>query len=212
VPVRTTDRFKTAVTFDMPGATWDYVNSLHALYRFHENWPYGMLCHITGEVDSGIRSVGLWLDRTTEQEYFRRVALEVITDSIHEIGPPPVDPSGNNFEPRAIEVTRVAMTDACRPFADIGSDADGSAIHVLDTEPVILSIPKAATQFRPFAAFDPEHEAPGGLIIAWDTSDGNEHQVWASKDHAMKALAEHKSELEIFPLKRISFGSSELNA
>lgn len=196
----------------MPGATWDYVNALHALYRFHENWPYGMLCHITGEVDSGIRSVGLWLDRDTEQEFFRKTAVEVITESVHDIGPPPADPAASNFEPWAVGVSRVVMTAACDAFADIGSDADGSAINVLGTTPVIVSVPSGETQFRPFAAFDPAHEAPGGLIIAWDTTDGYEHQVWASEDHARGALSSTDPDLKIYPLKRISFGASELHA
>src|SRR4051794_39439290 len=112
----------------MPGATWEYVNELHALYRFHENWPDGMLCHITGEVGEGIRSIGLWRNRRLEQEYFVRVAVEVITDSIGEIGPPPVDAAAGNFEPRGTAISRALMTDLCEAFAGIGEDPDGSAI------------------------------------------------------------------------------------
>lgn len=183
----------------MPGATWDYVNELHAQYHFHENWPNGMLCHITGEVDEGIRSIGLWRNRELEQEYFRSVAVEVITDSIHDLGPPPADAEAGNFEPRASSLSRVLMTDLCAAFTDIGEDADGSAINVLGTEPVIATIRCGAADYL-------DH-APEGLIIAWTTEDDDceiEHQVWAS--------AEYASGGEIHPLKRISFGSSELLA
>lgn len=181
----------------MPGATWDYVNELHAQYRFHENWPNGMLCHITGEVDEGIRSTGLWRNRELEQEYFRRVALEVITKSIHEIGPPPAEAEAENFAPRGCSISRVLITDLCSAFADIGEDLNGDAIHALGTEPVIATLRCGAAEYL-------DH-APEGLILAWTTKDDEvetEHQVWAS--------AELASGDEIHPLRRISFGASEL--
>jgi hypothetical protein len=175
----------------MPGATWDYVNELHAQYRFHENWPNGMLCHITGEVDEGIRSIGLWRNREMEQEYFRRVALEVITDSIHDLGPPPAQAEAENFAPRATALSNVLLTDLCAAFADIGEDLDGSAINALGTEPVLAI-------GAPSPLVGDEHE---GLIIAWSEA-GVDHQVWTSDELA--------SGDEVYPLKRISFGSSEL--
>lgn len=183
----------------MPGATWEYVNELHAQYRFHENWPNGMLCHITGEVDEGIRSTGLWRNRELEQEYFRRVAMEVITNSIHEIGPPPAEAEAENFAPRDCAISRVLLTDLCSAFADIGEDHDGSAINALGTEPVIATRRCGAAEYL-------DH-APDGLILAWTTSDEDgetEHQVWAT--------AEHASGDEIHTLRRISFGSRELRA
>ncbi|MBJ7354751.1 MAG: hypothetical protein JHC98_07995 [Thermoleophilaceae bacterium] len=197
MPAKATDRFGTAVTFEMPGATWDYVNELHAQYRFHENWPNGMLCHITGEVDEGIRSIGLWRNRELEQEYFRRVAVEVITDSIRDLGPPPVDAEAENFEPRAASVSGVLLTELCTAFADIGEDSDGRAINALGTEPVIATLPCGDADYL-------DH-APEGLIIAWTTEgpDGcSQHQVWAASEHASGG--------EIHPLRRISFGLSEL--
>lgn len=176
----------------MPGATWDYVNELHGKYRFHEVWPNGMLCHITGEVDEGIRSIGLWRSRELEQEYFLGVAVEVITDSIHDIGPPPADAAAGNFEPRASAISNVLLTDLCEDFADIGEDLDGSAINALGTEPVIT------IGGAPLLAGE-EYE---GLIIAW-TEDGVEHQVWTATEHALGG--------EVHALKRISFGARELH-
>jgi hypothetical protein len=195
-PAKETDRFRTAVTFEMPGATWEYVNALHAMYRFHENWPKGMLCHITGEAESGIRSIGIWRSRELEQEYFRRVAVEVITESVRVIGPPPAEAEAENFEPRACAISRVLLTDLCAAFADIGEDPDGGAIHMLGTDPVI---DRGAPVLEPGTTCE-------GLILAWTTSDPGgavEHRVWTSADHALG---------ESLPLRRISFGSTELPA
>lgn len=209
VPAVVTDRFKTSVTFDMPGATWDYVNAMHTSYLFHENWPDGMLCHITGEVGTGIRSLGLWTNRETEQEFFRKVAMVIITDSIHELGPPPVETEAESFAPRAQTIERVVMTELCEAFADIGPDLDGSAIHTLGTDPVIVSFPSSAKRFRSFEPYKSTDQAPEGLIIAWTTSGPErklDHQVWASAEHAGESVPGS----EIHGLKRISFGSSEL--
>lgn len=210
VPAIVTDRFKTLVTFDMPGATWDYVNAMHKTYRFHENWPEGMLCHITGEVGSGIRSIGLWTNREIEQEFFRKVAMVIITDSIHELGPPPVETDGESFAPRDQVIERVVLTELCDAFADIGPDLDGDAIHSLGTEPVIVSFPSRAKAFRPFEPFKSKDEAPEGLIIAWTTNgpEGKfDHEVWSSSEHAGEPVPGS----ELHGLKRISFGSSELH-
>jgi hypothetical protein len=212
VPARTTDRFKTLVTFDMPGATWDYVNLLHEKYKFHEQWPYGMLCHITGEIDAGISSIGLWRDRAVEQDYFRKVALGVITESINQIGPPPSDSAGGDFEPRERAMSNLVMTDLCDGFADIGEDVDGGAIHVLGTEPVLVTFPSGVPHSRPIEQLKLDGSAPVGLIIAWDSTgvEGTrEHQVWSSEELAMQAVTDFEPEL--LPLKRISFGSSELH-
>jgi hypothetical protein len=198
----------------MPGATWDYVNEMHAQYAFHENWPEGMLCHITGEVDEGIRSIGLWTNREVEQKYFRTVALGVITDSIHELGPPPEDSGAENFEPRESAISRLLLTAACESFADIGPDNDGSAINALDTEPVIATLDSDARGFQPFAFLGDDHAVPEGLIIAWNsngTSPAREHQVWASAEEASQHLTDLDQAPEIHPLKRISFGASELH-
>lgn len=192
--------FTTAVTFDMPGATWDYVNALHAEYHFDERWPEGMLCHITGEVDRGVRSIGLWRTQALEQEYFRKVAVEVITASIQKLGPPPGADAGENFEPRPEGITGLLATDLCESFADIGPDDDGAAIAALGTQPVIATVDTSSEQ-SVFAG-----DLADGLIVAWTavTSEGEvEHQVWASEDCAPAAAKSH-------PLKRISFGSSEL--
>ncbi|MGH2959920.1 MAG: hypothetical protein ACRDKE_09960 [Solirubrobacterales bacterium] len=140
----------------MPGASWEYINELHAQYRFHENWPVGMLCHITGEVDDGIRSVGLWRNRELEQEYFRSIAMDVITDSVHDLGPPSADAEAGNFEVSDLAVSRVLLTGLCAEFADIGEDADSTAINILGTEPVLATRHCGAAEYL-------DH-APEGLI------------------------------------------------
>jgi hypothetical protein len=195
--------FTTDVTFDMPGATWDYVNAMHAEYRFHEHWPAGMLCHITGEVDQGIRSIGIWRNRELEQHYFQNVAIEVITKSIQKLGPPPIDADGENFEPRSSRITGLLASSLCNAFADIGPDLDADAINALGTTPVIACFGSSADTPTVFGL----DEIPEGLIIAWtiSTPEGErELQVWASAEQA-PATETHK-------LRRISFGSSELQA
>ncbi len=203
-----TDRFTLAVTFEMNGIEWEYVNQLHSHYKFHEHWPPGMLAHITSEFDGGIRSVGLWTNRRDEQTYFRQTAIPVITDSIMEMGPAV---AGNqdaaiDFEPVSRTVDHLTISGLARAFADIGADEDASAVHVLGGQPVVVRVELGDAT--------PSRVSGEGLIAAWSEHDEDvriETQVWATTDHAEGAGAlEAESPVSIDRLKRISFGADEL--
>lgn len=205
-----TDRFTLSVTFEMNGIDWDYVNRLHSHYRFHEDWPPGMLAHVTSEFDGGIRSVGLWTNRLDEQTYFRQTAIPVITDSIMEMGPAV---AGNqdaaiDFEPVSRTVDHLTVSGLARAFADIGADEDASAIHALGGQPVVVRIELGDSA--------PTRASGEGLIAAWSEHDDDvriETQVWATTDHAESAGAlETELPLSIDRLKRVSFGADELDA
>lgn len=202
-----TDRFQLGVTFEMAGIDWNYVNALHAQYKFHERWPAGMLCHITGEFDGGIRSAGLWTDVIDEQKYFRQTAVPVITDSIMAMGPAVSDEETIDFEPVSREVMHLCLTRLANSFADIGADEDASAVHALGGQPVAvrLHISEGVTALG---------DEVDGLVVAWTERDGErpvETQVWSSADHAERAGAlAHAGLTEMNPLRRISFGPAEL--
>lgn len=222
--------FTWAVTFDMPGLDWSYVNALHGRYRFHENWPEGMLCHFTGPVSGGIRTIGIWTNRAEEQEYFRKTAIEVITNSVRELGPPPAGDQAGDFEPDASDIHRLVLSDECTAFADIGEDADASAVHVLGTQPVTARFEYSALDTRDYDATIAKlsHGAalPEGMLLALTELRGSalvETQVWTSEEAArdyleasyIPAMAE-RTQSDVRPtydkLNRISFGGDALRA
>lgn len=233
-PALTSNRFRCAVTFSLVGADWEYVNALHATYKFHESWPAGMLCHITGVVEDGVRSIGLWTERDVEQAYFRLIAAQIITDSVQTIGPPPAaTDEGGDFEPTARQLIHVIASEAVHAFVDIGEDADASAVEALGTRPVAIDL-----DLRPFddsvyeeltAALGYEDSVPEGMIVAWaEREDAGifATQVWSSEEQAQFGLeseylpalrrvvgpaAAELLQPKIRPISRISFGSSELD-
>lgn len=226
-------RFQLAVTFDLQGATWDFINQLHAAYRFHEYWPPGMLCHITGETAQGVRSLGIWTDEHDEQAFFRDVAVKVITQSMQDLGVPEGDHGAMDFEPTARKIDNLIVGPLLEDFQDIGPDPEANAVHRLGTQPVALDC--TFTQARRQEVRDAERlldldrVAPEGLILLLDESDEDgqisQCQVWRSRSEALDhwernflpALVDvggATTELPPIPivrdLKRISVGSTEL--
>lgn len=220
--------FTWAVTFDMPGLDWSYVNALHGQYRFHENWPDGMLCHFTGPVSGGIRTIGIWTNRAEEQEYFRKTAIEVITNSVRELGPPPAGDQAGDFEPDASDIHRLVLSTECEAFADIGEDADASAIGALGTQPVTARFEYSTLDPHDYdatiAQLGQDAALPEGMLLGLTERRGRslvETQIWKSEDVARETLAasyipamSERSHAEvrpvIDPLYRISFGGRTL--
>lgn len=220
--------FTWSVTFDMIGLDWEWVNALHGQYRFHENWPDGMLCHFTGPVSGGVRTIGIWTDRAQEQEYFRKTAIEVITNSVRELGPPPAGDQAGDFEPVARDIHRLALTHACEAFADIGEDADASAINALGTQPVTARFEFSALDAHDYDATIAQlgwgAALPEGMLLALTERRGPaliETQIWSSEAIARETLEagyipamSERMNVEARPtydrLNRISFGGDAL--
>lgn len=218
--------FDLAVTFDMAGVSWDYINQLHRRYGFHERWPDGMLCHITGLSASGIISLGIWTNAADERAFFTRVASSVITDSIREQGAPITeDGASADFSPYARELHRLTIGSDVGSFVDIGEDADATAIGVLGSEPVTVQIDLNGVDADAFDSAMRElgydQQIPDGLLVQCvELSDGQlfESQCWASEDSARAALnSEYLPALQtvganptasFHRLKRISFGGA----
>lgn len=227
-------RFQLAVTFDLRGAEWEFVNKLHAVYRFHEYWPPGMLCHITGETADGVISVGVWTDEHDEQAFFRDVAVKVITQALQDFGVPAGDFGAMDFQPVSRHVDNLIVGPLLGDFQDIGPDLDASAVFRLGTQPVSLDC--TFPQAHPNELCDAERqlglhrEAPEGLLMLLDERDEEgrpkQSQIWRSRGEALDywkrsflpALIDVGGATTARPprpvardLKRISVGSSELD-
>jgi hypothetical protein len=222
-------RFAIAVTFEMPGVSWDYVNELHHAYRFHERWPSGMLCHITGSTDDGVTSIGIWTDVDTEAKYFGETAVNVISEFINANGPTHGDQGAMDYQPTQRSIQRLTLGPQAHMFADIGIDLDASAVGQLGGAPVAVEIKLGDCSYDDYDAAMTElgynDSLPNGLIaqLAQRNGDGlSETQIWASAEAAKNSM-----ESEFFPvirrtvpnaempepriLKRISFSAAEMD-
>lgn len=229
-------RYRLNVTFEMAGADWDFVNKLHAAYRFQDRWPQGMLCHLTGIKDGAIVSQGIWTTEEAESAFFRDVAVGVITAAMHDIGPSEGAHGAMDFEPVARNVDRLILGPLLAKFQDIGADLDATAISCLGTDPVALDTAFHGVTKQQLSeavhALSLTRAAPEGLILLLNESgtDGVPHQsqFWRSIDEAMSfwenaflpALidigacksGEQAFEPSIRELKRISVDSAEFDS
>lgn len=184
--------FKLCVTFDMVGAGWDFVNSLHSAYKFEENWPTGMLCHLTSESSDGMRIHGIWTTPEVQSAYFRNVVVKVITRAMGDLGPAAGKHGAIDFEPNSRNIEQLIIGSLLAEFQDIGADRDGRAIQRLGSDPVALhksfeGVPSAdivnASRELGLSACAPE-----GLLLLLDEldADGVAHhtQVWRSQKEA----------------------------
>jgi hypothetical protein len=226
--------FEWAVTFDLAGVEWEYLNQLHRGYAFHERWPEGMLCHITGATDDGIASLGIWTNERDEQEYFTSVATEVITKAVREQGAP-MTAQGEiaDFSPTARPIHRLMLNPAAAAFVDIGEDTDVKAIGALGGEPVSVRLEHlglAAAEFdAAMSGLGYDDELPAGLLVQCvELEDGKlfETQIWTDIDAARRTLDDKYlpaisaagserggtvADPAIGSLKRVSFGGASFS-
>lgn len=215
------------VTYDMPGIDWEYVNALHTNHDFTDEWPQGLLGHLTGEIEGGFRAIGIWSSREVEQEYFRKTVMEVITDSVHELGPPPGEDQAVDFEPNGRSVHRLVLAGECASFADIGPDVDGSAVHALGGSPVAVYFELPAENLDRYddliRRLGYDQALPEGMLLALTERSGDrlfETQVWDSQEQALGEFSTYLPQLQDFAgeevsadlnaLRRISFGAEPL--
>ncbi|MFT4048698.1 MAG: hypothetical protein QM648_02535 [Solirubrobacterales bacterium] len=209
------------VTYDTPGMSWEYSNAVHESFRFHEDWPEGLLVYLLGESEAGHRSAGIWTGPQAEQAFFAKIAIDVLTDSVHELGAPASD-----FEPVGRSVNRLLLTPDCYAFADIGPDPDGASVRALGTDPATVRIDITALDLPDHASAAEQLGSPDGLLMAMTEDEAGgaiETQVWASEKAAREALneiylpalagiCEREPEPAVNRLRRISFSRAELNS
>lgn len=234
--VATPKLFELCVTFDLIGADWEFVNALHSAYEFEHNWPDGMLCHITSESADGIHSQGIWTDTEAEGNYFRNVAVNVITQAMADLGPAAGKYGAVDFEPVSRRIKQLIVGPLLGEFQDIGPDHDAQAVHLLGTDPVVVTT--TFDDAKPTELVDASRSlglrtaAPEGLFLLLDETgdDGvpSQSQVWRSAEEArtfweqsfsgalvdVGAVASENGmpQPQIRPIRRISVGSEPLAA
>lgn len=236
VRVATPRLFELCVTFDLIGADWEFVNSLHNAYEFDRNWPDDMLCHITSESADGIHSQGIWTNTEAEAEYFRNVAVDVITQAMADLGPAAGKHGAVDFEPVARSIEQLIIGPLLTEFQNIGPDRDAQAVHRLGTDPVVLQTSFSEAMPSEVVAASRSlglrTAAPEGLILLLDesgeTGEPHQSQVWRSADEArsfwthsfspalvevgVAATTKTVPQPRVRPIRRISVGSNPLDA
>ncbi|MBJ7355139.1 MAG: hypothetical protein JHC98_09955 [Thermoleophilaceae bacterium] len=184
-------------SYVLPGVDWDYYQAFYRHLGLARDWPEGMSAHASWEGSDGWRTIYLWDDNLTADQYFGSVGLEAVTDTVRELGPAKSASGTTDVEPLRLQVHEWLLGYYAGAFSDISEDPDGTAIDKLGTRPVIVELDLTAEATAVISALGVEKRIPRDLIalLVADHPIGSRMlQIWADDEIARAAL-----ETVVFP-------------
>ncbi|MGH2958872.1 MAG: hypothetical protein ACRDKE_04660, partial [Solirubrobacterales bacterium] len=129
-----------ATDYATPGATWEYHAAVYNMLDFANRWPDGMAAHFSWPSPDGWRIIGIWKSVRDHEEYFTTVVMDEVTRAVGLLGAVSNRGGAADVQPVRSALRKMIVGKLARNFVDIGPDIEGTAVYVLETEPVAIEI------------------------------------------------------------------------
>lgn len=186
-----------ATDYATPGATWEYHRAVYNMLDFAHRWPEGMAAHFSWPSQDGWRIVGIWKSQRHHEYYFSSVVIEEVTRAVGLLGAVSNRDGAADVEPVRSAVTKMIVGPLARNFVDVGPDTEGTAVYVLESEPIAIELDVTGMDAEIYSQLLDQlgyrSAIPSGLIahFAVEIEDGTRiFEVWSGRDHAISTIGE----------------------
>lgn len=182
---------KVLSSYVLPGVDWEYYQAFYRHLNLAEDWPEGMSAHISWEGKDGWRTVYLWDENQTADEYFATAGMEAVTDTVRELGPARSSFGATDVEPLRLDVHKWILGIYSGAFTNADKDSDGREDEELGIRPVVIELDLNADPDAVIGALGFDERVPRDLIasLVSDHPFGSRLlQIWTGDEIARAAL------------------------
>lgn len=178
-------------SYVLPGVDWEYYQAFYRHLNLAANWPEGISAHAGWEGKGGWRTIYLWDENRTADEYFASAGMEAVTDTVRELGPAKSSFGATDVEPLRLEVHKWILGLYAGAFTNTDKDSDGGAVEELGIRPVLFELDLPAAPAAVISALGADERIPRDLIaslVADHPAGSRLLQIWTDDEVARAAL------------------------